>query len=367
MNLKISKDILDMVPYKPGESKKDVKTQYNRDFFVKLASNESPLPPSEKIKSAILKIIDKTFLYPDPSSRDLRQAASKYFKISSKKILVGNGSNELIDLLIRLVCEPGESIMTSAGAFIAYKICAKASRANVIEIPLRTDYTIDLAAFSKTLEGLKTLPKIIFIPNPNNPTGSYIAKNEVDEFLSKWGGRQDLLVVFDEAYTEFVDVKDFPKILDFLKFENVLVLKTMSKVFGLASLRVGFLLGNFEILELIHRIRNPFNVNAFAQTAAIAALQDQESLNKIKNLIIHGRNDFSKFLGDLGLMYVPSQANFIFFETGEDALKVYEALLKHGVIVRSLIGYGFKTQLRITIGDEKQMEFAKKAFKKVFL
>ncbi len=366
MDLKISKDILDLAPYKPGESGKNVKTQYNRDFFIKLASNESPFPPSEKVKDAILKAMDKTFLYPDPSSKDLRKEASKYFKTSLQNILVGNGSNELIDLLIRLVCEPGESVMTSAGAFIAYKICAKASRAKVIEIPLRTDYTIDLYAFSKILENLDVLPKIVFIPNPNNPTGSYVTKNEVDEFLFKWGGRQDLLIVFDEAYTEFVDVKDFPKTLDLLKFKNVLVLKTMSKVFGLASLRIGLLLGNPEILGLIHRIRNPFNVNSFAQTAATAALQDQENLDKIKNLIIHGRNDFSKFLDKLGLIYVPSQANFIFFETGKGALKVYNALLKQGVIVRSLIDYGFKTQLRITIGDKKQMEFAKKGFKKVF-
>lgn len=369
MNLKISKDILELIPYKPGQSEKDVKAQYGRDFFVKLASNESPLPPSDKVKAAIEEATQNAFLYPDPSCRDLKDVASKYFKVPSDNILVGNGSNELIDLLIRLVCEPGESVMTSVGAFIAYKICAKASRANVIEIPLRSNYNIDLEAFSTKLTELekeKNFPKIVFIPNPNNPIGSYIPKNEVDEFLKTWGGRDDMLVVFDEAYTEFVDATDFPKTLDLLKFENVLVLKTMSKVFGLASLRVGLLLGDPEVLGLLHRIRNPFNVNSFAQAAATAALQDQESIDKIKDLVISGRNDFSSFLDELGLGYVPSQANFIFFDTKKDALFYHDALLKEGVIIRPLIGYGFKTQLRITIGDPEQMEYAKTAFRKVF-
>lgn len=366
MDLKISKEILDLIPYKPGQSEKDVKKQYNRDFFVKLASNESPLPPSQMVKDALAKATEEAFLYPDPSCRDLRDVASKYFKTPMDNILVGNGSNELIDLLIRLVCEPGESIMTSVGAFIAYKICAKASRANVIEIPLREDYTINLAAFSKELESLKVLPKIIFIPNPNNPIGAYIPKAEVDEFLAKWGGRKDFLIVFDEAYTEFVDVKDFPETLDLLKHENVLVLKTMSKVFGLASLRIGLLLGSPEVLGLLHRIRNPFNVNSFAQAAAAAALQDGESIKKIKDLVVSGRNDFSKFLDELGIKYVPSQANFIFFDTEKPALEMQDALLKEGVIVRPLIGYGFKTQLRITIGDKEQMDFARAAFRKVF-
>ncbi|MGH1468117.1 MAG: histidinol-phosphate transaminase [Bdellovibrionales bacterium] len=366
MDLKISKEILDLVPYKPGQSEKDVKAQYNRDFFVKLASNESPLPPSRRVRDALLKAADEAFLYPDPSCRNLREVASKYFDTPAENILVGNGSNELIDLLIRLVCEPGESVMTSVGAFIAYKICARASRANVIEIPLRADYTIDLSAFSKKLEELEVLPKIIFIPNPNNPIGAYIPKAEVDEFLAKWGGRKDLLIVFDEAYTEFVDVKDFPQTLDLLKHENVLVLKTMSKVFGLASLRVGLLLGSPEVLGLLHRIRNPFNVNSFAQAAAAAALQDQEAIEKIQELVISGRNDFAKFLDELNVKYVPSQANFIFFDTEKPALEVHDALLKEGVIVRPLIGYGFKTQLRITIGDKEQMDFAKSAFRKVF-
>lgn len=366
MNLKISKEILNLVPYKPGQSEADVKKQYNRDFFVKLASNESPLPPTTKVKYAIQKAVDDVFLYPDPGCNALRQTAAEYFDVPAENILAGNGSNELIDLLIRVMCEPGESVMTSQAAFIAYKICAKASRAQVIEVPLRSDYTIDLAAFSKYLESMDVKPKLIFIPNPNNPTGTYIPKLEVDDFLAKWGGAKEFIIVFDEAYTEFVDAKDFPQTKDLLKFNNVMVMKTMSKVFGLAGLRAGLLIGQPEILDLVHRIRNPFNVNSFAQAAAVAALEDQEGLDAISNLVKTGRKDFEAFLTEMGLDYAPSQANFIFFDTKRPAHEVHDALLKEGVILRPLKPYGFDTQLRITIGNAEQMSFAKEAFRKVF-
>jgi len=366
MNLKISQDILDLVPYKPGQSEADVKKQYKRDFFVKLASNESPLPPTQKVKAAIQQQIEDAFLYPDPGSSALRQTAARYFKVPAENILAGNGSNELIDLLIRLLCEPGESIMTSQAAFIAYKICAKASRAQVIEVPLRSDHTINLEAFSKNLDSMDVKPKIVFIPNPNNPTGTYIPKVEVDAFLSKWGGAKDFVIVFDEAYTEFVDAEDFPDTLDLLKYKNVLVMKTMSKVFGLAGLRAGLLIGQPEILDLVHRIRNPFNVNSFAQAASKAALEDAEGLAAIADLVKTGRADFESFLDEIGLSYAPSQANFIFFDSKKPALEVHDALLKEGVILRPLKPYGFDTQLRITIGDQDQMAFAKEAFRKVF-
>lgn len=367
MNLNISKEILDLVPYKPGQSEEDVKAEYKRGFFVKLASNESPLPPTEKIKEALKKEIDQVFLYPDPGCKVLRETASKYFAVPSQNILAGNGSNELIDLLIRVACEPGESVMTSQGAFIAYKICTKASRAKIIEVPLKSDYTIDLSAFTKELKGLDKKPKVVFIPNPNNPTGTYISKEEVYEFLKDWGGAKDFLIVFDEAYTEFVDAPDFPETQELLKHENVLVMKTMSKVFGLAGLRAGLLMGNPKILDLVHRIRNPFNVNSFAQAAATAALKDQEGLDKIATLVKTGRKDFESFLTGLGLDFAPSQANFIFFDTKKSAMDMHHELLKEGVILRPLIPYGFKTQLRITIGDAEQMAFAKKAFEKIFV
>ncbi len=366
MKLKISEDILSLVPYKPGQSEADVKKQYNRDFFVKLASNESPLEPSKMVKEALSESIKNLSLYPDPGCQRVREVASKYYDVPTEKILVGNGSNELVDLLIRVMCEPEQKVMTSVGAFIAYKICTKASRAQIIEVPLKEGYSIDLEAMSDELEKMSELPQIVFIPNPNNPTGSYIPENEMMEFLDKWGGNEEMLIVIDEAYNEFVDADDFPDPKKLMSYENVLLMKTMSKVFGLAGLRIGFLLGSTEVLSLVHRIRNPFNVNAMAQVAACAALEDKEALDEVTTMIKNERYSFQRFLKEMNLDFVPSQANFVFFDTKRDFAKVHDALLREGLIIRPLAPYGFKTQMRITIGSSEQMSFAREVFKKVF-
>ena len=369
MEYRVSKILKSLKPYQPGQSDKDVKEQYNRDFFVKLASNESPLKPFDSVLNSLKNQLDNLNLYPDSAARHLSEVASKYYSVGSDSILAGNGSNELIDLLIRLFCEPGESVLTSQGAFIAYKICTQSNRANLVEVPLKEGFSLDLNAFTKKLKSLeqsKKLPKLVFIPNPNNPTGSYSNKAELDTFINKWGGRDDIVVVIDEAYNEFVTADDFPQGRDYLDYENVVLLKTMSKVFGLAGLRLGFIIGSSKLLNLVHRIRNPFNVNTLAQVAGSAALSDSHSIQKIKDLIVEGREDLESFFKRNSIFYVPSQANFVFFETGMDASKAYDFLLREGLITRPLIPYGFKTQLRITIGDKEQMKFAKKALKKLF-
>ena len=369
MNYKVSEILKSLRPYQPGQSDKDVKEKYNRDFFIKLASNESPLEPFDSVLMTLKEKLEDLNLYPDPSARDLIDVASRYYQVSSDSVLAGNGSNELIDLLIRLFCEPGESVLTSEGAFIAYKVCTQSNRAKLIEVPLKKDFSLDLPAFDKKLKELEkidALPKLVFIPNPNNPTGSYSNKKDMDYFTSEWGGREDLVVVIDEAYNEFVTAEDFPQGGNYLKYENVVLLKTMSKVFGLAGLRLGFLIGSPNIIGLLHRIRNPFNVNTLAQAAGAAALSDGVSIQKIKKLIVGGREDLESFFKENGVSYVPSQANFVFFDTGMDALKAHDFLLKQGLIIRPLIPYGFKTQLRITIGDHKQMDFAKKALTSLF-
>lgn len=361
-----SEKIESLVPYKPGQSQKDVQEKYQRDFFVKLASNENSFPPSEKVYKAMEKALHSVHLYPDPACRDLIQVAAQYYDVAPESILVGNGSNELIDLLIRLTCEAGDKVLTSEGAFIAYKICAAVSRADVIEIPLKEGYKIDLEAFSAKLKSLEVLPKTVFIPNPNNPTGTFIPKSEVDAFLQEWGDNKEMVIVFDEAYTEFVSSENFPETKDLLKYKNVLVLKTLSKVFGLAGLRLGFLLGRPDFLSYIHRIRNPFNVNSIAQAAAAAVLQDRDSLQKSVNRVVEGRQDFAKFLESKKIKYAPSQANFILFDSKRDAVEINDEFLKEGLIVRPLLPYGFKTELRITIGSPEEMAFAKEVFNTVF-
>jgi len=370
VNYKVSEILKSLRPYQPGQSDKDVKEQYKRDFFVKLASNESPLKPFESVVSALNEKLDNLNLYPDPSARELLEVASSYYEVSTDSILAGNGSNELIDLLIKLFCEAGESVLTSKGAFIAYKVCTQANRANLIEVDLNDDFSLNLKAFDQRLDKLEkenSLPKLVFIPNPNNPTGSYVSSSDMDDFINKWGGKEELVIVIDEAYNEFVTAVDFPQGSKYLKHDNVVLLKTMSKVFGLAGLRLGFLIGSPELLNLVHRIRNPFNVNTLAQAAGAAALSDKASIENIKELIVDGRDDLESFFKENSISYVPSQANFVFFETGIDAMKAHDQLLHEGLICRPLAPYSFTTQLRITIGDKEQMSFAKKALKKVLM
>lgn len=366
MKYKISEKLKSLKPYQPGQSEADVKAKYNRESFIKLASNESPMKPFDSVVSALKDSVDKQNIYPDPQCRDLLEVASNYYGVDQSQILAGNGSNELIDLLIRLFCEPGEKVLTSKAAFIAYKVCAQSNRADLIEVDLNSDCSINLENYSKELEKLEaknSLPKIVFIPNPNNPTGTYIPEIQLDEFMNKWGGKEELIIVVDEAYNEFVDAGDFATAKKYLHFENVVMLKTMSKVFGLAGLRLGFLIGCEELLSYVHRIRNPFNVNALAQVAGAAALKDEKSISEIKRLIISQRASFEDFLKKEDFAYVPSQANFVFFDPGMSALKAHDYFLSQGLIVRPLLPYGFDTQLRVTIGDEAQMDSVKAVFR----
>lgn len=366
MNYKISEKLKSLKPYQPGQSEADVKAKYNKESFIKLASNESPMRPFESVINSLKKALDKQNIYPDPLCRNLLMVASNYYGVEQNQILAGNGSNELIDLLIKLFCEPGEKVLTSKGAFIAYKVCSQSNRADLIEVELNTDYSINLENYSKELDRLeekKTLPKIVFIPNPNNPTGTYICENDMDAFMKKWGGREDIIIVVDEAYNEFVAADDFSTAKKYLHLENVVMLKTMSKVFGLAGLRLGFLIGSEKLLSYVHRIRNPFNVNALAQVAGAEALKDKKSISQIKKLIITQRDSLESFMKTEGFYFVPSQANFVFFDSEMSSLKAHDYLLSQGLIVRQLQPYGFERHLRVTIGDEGQMTSVKSIFK----
>lgn len=350
MNIAVSEEIKSLIPYKTGKPLSEAQREYGISDFVKLASNECPIPPSDKILKAIEAASREVNRYPDPSCFELRQVVSEYYNVSSEKLIFGNGSNELIDLLIRAFCKPGDQILTSESAFIAYKICAQAAGVKTIEAPLAEGYKIDLEAFSKILENSWVCPKIVFIPNPNNPTGTYVSQKEVDAFLEKWGGREDFLIVFDEAYTEFVRANDYPQHLLQTQHRNVVVSKTMSKVFALAGLRVGSLIADPFIVDILNRIRNPFNVNNLAQAAAVAALNDVAFLKQIQNLTWTGLDYFYSEFDRMGISYTPSQANFILFDTGKSASEVNENLLKKGVILRPVGGYGFPHHLRLSVG-----------------
>lgn len=366
--MKVSQEILKLVPYKPGKPIAETQREYGLTDVIKLASNENPLGPSPRAMDAIKKALGNLHRYPDASNFSLIQKVSKIWSIPAEKMCVGNGSNELIDLLIRIYCEPGEAILTTEAAFVAYSVCAQAARVKNFTVPMAPNFKTNLPAMADFLEnhpdGAKV--RLVFIPNPNNPTGTYVNGEEIRSFLARAAKIPDLLVVFDEAYTEFVRADDYESGTKFLsQYANVCVLKTLSKAYGLAGLRVGFLLADKEIIELVNRVRNPFNVNELAQVAAEAAIDDYAFLERGKILNSRGLDYFYEELEALGLPCIESQANFVMFDTLRDVKKVNESLLRRGVILRPLLNYGFKTQLRMSVGTMAENQRAIRALSEV--
>lgn len=359
--MKVSAEILNLIPYKPGKPISETQREYGLTEVIKLASNENPLGPSPKAIAAIHKYLDHQHRYPDPSGYELVQKISEKWNVPATQIGLGNGSNEIIDLLIRIFCEPGDSILTSEAAFVAYQVCAQAARVRVRTTPLRhNDLTIDLKAIADHFFHNPTAKiKMIFIPNPNNPTGTLVGGQELDEFLIRLGNRDDVLLVFDEAYTEYVRDKKFNEATKFYKnYSNVLVLKTFSKVYGMAGFRLGALLAPEYVLEYYNRVRNPFNVNDLAQVAGVAALEDKSYVEQSQKVVWEGLDYFYKELKRLNLHYYPSEANFVLFDTKRNSEHVHVNLLKKGLILRPVQNYGFKTLMRMTVG---QMDENKKA------
>lgn len=351
--MKVSAEILNLVPYKPGKPISETQREYGLKEVIKLASNENALGPSPKAIKAIQSYLTQQHRYPDPSAFDLIQKIAQKWNVPTTQVGIGNGSNEIIDLLIRIFCEPGDAILTSQAAFVAYQVCAQAARVKTRTTPLREDLTIDLKAIADHFFHNPTAKiKIIFIPNPNNPTGTCVGGVDLEEFLVRLGNRDDVLLVFDEAYTEFVRDKNFKEAAQFYKnYSNVLVLKTFSKVYGMAGLRLGALLAPEYVLEYYNRVRNPFNVNDLAQIAGIHALDDVEYIQQSQKVVWEGLDYFYKELDRLKLRYYPSQANFVLFDTGRDSEIVHKNLLKKGLILRPVQNYGFKTLMRMTVGE----------------
>lgn len=353
--MKVSREILQLVPYTPGKPISETQREFGLKTVHKLASNENAFGYSPKVRQALMEAMERLNRYPDPACYDLVGTISQLWPVPRSMVAVGNGSNEIIDILIRIFCEPGDAILSFAGSFIAYNICARAARARPLIVPHEEDFALRLEKMAEFLRQRKKEDRIrlVFIPNPNNPTGVYIPKAEVEAFLKEFGRDPDLLVIFDEAYTEFVRAEDNSSVLGRLKeFPSAVVLRTLSKTYGLAGLRVGILLASEEIIGLFHRVRNPFNVNELAQVAAAAALKDQDFVKQVVQATWKGLDYLTGELKNLGMPVIPSQANFLLFDTLRDARAVNEALLRRGVILRPVLNYGYPRHLRITSGTE---------------
>jgi len=366
--VKVSQEILNLVPYKPGKPIAETQREYGLKQVYKLASNENALGPSPKALQAVTAALKEQHRYPDPSCYELIEKLANKWSVSRKHLAIGNGSNEIIDLLIRIFCEAGDSILVSQAAFVAYQVCAQVSRVRVLSVPMKEDFQTDIRAmvdfFLHNAEHNKI--RLIFLPNPNNPTGTYINEADMLYLFEKLGHRKDVLLVFDEAYNEFVRARDYqPASKYFAQYPNIVILRTFSKVYGLAGFRLGAMVAPEMVVELFNRVRNPFNVNDLAQVAGIAALDDAEYIQASQNLVWSGLDYFYGELEKMGLPYTESQANFVLFDTLRDVNKVNEALLRRGIILRPVLNYGFKTQMRMSVGSTIENEAAIAALKDV--
>ncbi len=362
--MKVPPEIASLIPYQPGKPISETKRELGLKHVYKLASNESPLGPSRKVVEAITRALPELHRYPDGACFEMREALAKYFSVPADWLIFGNGSDELVDMLVQIYCRPGEAILTSQGAFSAYEISAKSVCARAIHTPLAKGFRFDLEAMAETLSGDPSI-RLVFLPNPNNPTGTYFTASEFDAFM-KVASEKDIFVVLDEAYLEFVRAKDYPVGRDYQKkFKNVLLLRTMSKVFGLAGCRVGVLIAPPEVCDVVNRIRKPFNINSLAQVAVCAAVEDLDYIQRVKKLTWDGVDFYYEQLTKMGLDYCPSQGNFVFFDTGKDAGVVFNDLLREGIILRPVKGYGFPTHLRMSVGLPEENDAAINALNKV--
>jgi histidinol-phosphate aminotransferase len=330
--------------YQGGKPIEELARERGLSDIVKLASNENPLGASPKAIAAALRGLLDAHRYPDGSAFRLRQAIAEFHQVSPEEVVHGNGSNEIIELLVRTFMTPEHHIVFGSPAFSMYPVVATAHNVSFTKVPTRADLVHDLEGM---LAAIQANTKIVLIDNPNNPTGTYVSQNQLADFLSRVP--KHVIVVLDEAYFEFATASDYP---DGLALRNlhprIMVLRTFSKAYGLAGLRVGYGIGPSELVSYLHRIRAPFNVTLPSQEAAMAALSDSGHLSETVRLNARERTRLELALSAYARRVFPSQANFILADFGRDGLELYDALLNHGLITRP-IG-GLTTHLRISIG-----------------
>ena len=340
----------DLVSYEPGKPIEDVARELGLkpSEIIKLASNENPLGPSPKALVAMREACERAHFYPDGGSYYLREAIAEKFGFARGNIILGCGSNEVIEFIGKAFLNPGDDIIAARHAFVVYKLMATLFGARTIEVP-DPNFAHDLDAM---LAAITPKTKEIFIANPNNPTGTLLSQAEIDRFMARVP--EHVIVVFDEAYYEFL-----PAPPDTLKFvregRNVVVLRTFSKIQGLASLRVGYGIARKELIDVLQKTRQPFNSNGIAQAAALAGLRDDEHQQRTRELTWKGRDFLQAEFAAMGIEFVPSHANFVLVRVG-DGKAVFSALMKKGVIVRDMTAYGLPEWIRVSVGTMEQNE-----------
>jgi histidinol-phosphate aminotransferase len=339
----------DLVPYEPGKPIEDVARELGLDpaQIIKLASNENPLGPSPKALLAMEQAVKSAHIYPDGGVFYLREAIARRFGLTRANVIVGNGSNEIIELLGHAFLTPESEVITADHAFVVYKLMTTLFGARTVEIP-DPGFVHDLVAMRRAIT---PATREIFIANPNNPTGTVVSNDHLDDFVDSVP--ENVLIVFDEAYYEFLESP--PDTLRYVREgrPNIIVLRTFSKIQGLANLRVGYGLASAELTDVLQKTRQPFNVNGIAQAAALAAMEDMEHQEKTKRVVKEGRAYLQTTFAELGLEFVPSHANFVLVRVGNGD-EIFKALLKKGIIIRAMSGYKLPEWIRVSIGTMEQ-------------
>jgi len=352
--------ILGIAPYEPGKPIEELERELMIHNPIKLASNENPLPPSDRVQKAIIAALSSLDRYPDGSGFYLRQALAKKHGVMPDQVVLGNGSNELIELLVRTFLRPGDEAVVPHPSFVVYPMIVQAAGGVRVMVMLK-DFRLDLEAMARAIT---PMTKIVFVANPNNPTATIVTKDEVEHFMVRVPERT--IVVFDEAYVEFAAGSDFPDTLSYVRQgRKVIVLRTFSKASSLAGLRIGYGVADADAIALMNRIRQPFNVNALGQVAALAALEDEGHILECVRMIEAGRHFLYEEFDSLGIKYVPSRANFILVDVGRSAADVYQKLLHLGVIIRPMTPFGMETALRISVGTPEENRKLVKALRAV--
>ncbi|MSP62053.1 MAG: histidinol-phosphate transaminase [Myxococcales bacterium] len=354
----VAPGIATLSPYEPGKPIEEVERELGPVLpaggVIKLASNENPLGPSPRALDALRAALSEIHRYPDGGGYHLRRAlaaAHARHAVREEEVAIGNGSNEILDLLVRTFCGPGDEVIAPAQTFVCYKLSAQARGVAYRDVPRGPGFAYDLDALASAA-GART--KIVFLANPDNPTGVYATAAEVRRLMDRLPGH--VILAVDEAYHEYAEAADYPDMLA-LRGERLLTvtMRTFSKIYGLAGLRCGWGVGPAELIEYLNRVRAPFNVSALAQAAAVAALGDGEHVARSRQANREGMMDLTDGLGRLGVGYVPSQGNFVLFDVApREGRQVFVDLLARGVIVRPMGGYGLPQHLRVTVGTRAE-------------
>ncbi|WP_455244994.1 histidinol-phosphate transaminase [Petrachloros mirabilis] len=347
MSLNVHPDIAALSPYVPGKPIEELQREMGLPRVIKLASNENPLGPSPKAIAVLTEGAATLHRYPDGGAFRLREALADRWKVTSDHVILGNGSDEVLGLLARAFLSPGDEAVMADHTFVIYKMEVMAAHGKAVTVPLK-EWRHDLTAMA---EAVTPRTKLLFVCNPNNPTGTMVSADEVEQLMGRVP--EHVIVVFDEAYFEYVRSSNFPDSMAFVRQgRNAIVLRTFSKIYGLAGLRIGYGVTTPEITNFLNRVRPPFNANSIAQRAALAALGDDEHVARSRSVNQAGMEQIVKGLTALGFAPIPSEANFVYVDIGRDGGQVFDALLRQGIIVRHIEG----RMIRVTIGQVEENE-----------